>query len=193
MAIVTTNEPPSELLERMGSAAPTEILQVFEVTRARQDKVRSDSRYTDKAKGDQLAEIEAEGLQQFEAAFEQLKTSTQREFDQAEGQARAALMDAPPTFPMAALDHERDAVTVRVLHQHSKRTQEANLLAVIGIAPDLQEVARIFDEAEARGLELAMSSAVFRADALAERARRKSSSVTGTDQPDTRIARDLRA
>jgi hypothetical protein len=83
------------------------------------------------------------------------------------------------------------ATVSKQIHRHTALQMESNALHMVGVAPDVNELARLFDEAEARGIESVMAAATFRAEAFATRERKKQN-IPLDRSPEQRIAVDMR-
>jgi hypothetical protein len=179
------------MLERMRYPVPPEIQQILDEARAGKDKILKDERLKDSAKANLVREVEYAARVRFDAAFEKLHAAQQKELDREEGQIRRQLLDAPPTFDMLATEKERLTAVARQQHKLAGLQAEGNALTMVTLAPDSHELSRLFDEAEARGLESVMAAATFRAEGFATRARQKDKNALSPG-PAQQIAVDLR-
>jgi len=185
--------PPHELLEQMKvPLPPPDLEKIYDATAAEKNKIRRDTRFTDAAKTALLSEVQAKAWPQHEAACERELASRLKPLDTEEGQLRREFLNPPPSHDMIATERERLETIGRQIHRHATLTAEGNALHMVAIAPDADELLRLFDDAENRGIESVMAAATFRSEALAREARRKENSPLAVDGAVTRIARELR-
>jgi hypothetical protein len=113
-----------------------------------------------------------------------------REFRQAEGEARKALLGEAPSIPMASTDEERARILVRQNHDaNTLRLIELDLRE-IDAATDVADLVAAFEEAAARGgmfMDRCGRRALSRATALVTAAHRP-----GTESLDDRRLADMR-
>ena len=185
-------QEPHELLAQMRVELPPELRTIFDDVRAKQDQIRANTKFTDAAKQEMLSDVEQQARAQFDATYERVHAARQKELDREEGRVRRELLDPPPSHDIIAGDRERLDTVAKQVHRHAALAAESNALHMVSVAPDAEELLRVFDDAEARGIERVMAAATFRAEAFAKRERTKENALP-LDSPAARIARDMRA
>lgn len=96
----------------------------------------------------------AKARTQFDAAVEKYRETQLRELRKEEGTARAALRADPPSLDILATDNDRAEMQFRQQHDANTLKRVDLDLRELDAARDLQEVADLFDEAEAAGGEV---------------------------------------
>lgn len=132
---------------------PSELSKILEECQRRIDDVRSDRRFTEAAKDAEVNRIVEDMDATWNRTVEAHVQNELRPFLKEEAAARAALIDAPPSFAQAFTQAEQNTILSRQLHRVERAHRVQTAIDLVRHMDAIEDVRDEFAGFEARGGE----------------------------------------